>query len=217
MLPLRSSGPMPKRLSQVSLQLVADRRDVSDGELALGLAAGESWAVTGTWHRFAPMVLAIAERSLGSRSEAEDVAQEVFLSVFRKAKTLREPDKLRSFVYSFAVFTLKSELRRRKLRAWLSFLTPEALVDLEYRTVDVEARDSLRRFYALLDRLSARDRLVFSLKELESMTIEEIAQVMDISVSTVKRSLGHGIARLSRWIMADSDLADVFDTRRWQR
>jgi len=195
----------------------ANRRDVSDAELAHGLAAGEAWAIGVTWHRFAPMVLTMAERSLGSRSDAEDLAQDVFLSIFRKANTLREPDKLRSFVYSFAIFGLKSELRRRKLRSWLSFLAPEAMVELAHRSVDVESRDLLRRFYALLDRLSPRDRLVFSLKELESMTIEEIAEVMDLSVSTVKRSLAHGIARLSRWIMADSDLADVFDTRRWQR
>jgi RNA polymerase sigma-70 factor (ECF subfamily) len=210
---------MSRRLSQVSLSLVvgASRRDVSDAELAHGLAAGEAWAIGVTWHRFAPMVLTMAERSLGSRSDAEDLAQDVFLSIFRKANTLREPDKLRSFVYSFAIFGLKSELRRRKLRGWLSFLAPEAMVDLTHRSVDVESRDLLRRFYALLDRLSPRDRLVFSLKELESMTIDEIAEVMDISVSTVKRSLAHAIARLSRWIMADSDLADVFDTRRWQR
>ena len=210
---------MPRRLSQVSLSLVVgtNRRDVTDAELALGLAAGEAWAIGVTWHRFAPMVLTMAERALGSRSDAEDVAQDVFLSVFHRAKTLRDPEKLRSFVYSFAVFGLKSELRRRKLRGWLSLLAPEALVDLAHRSVDVESRDLLRRFYALLDRLSPRDRLVFSLKELESMTVEEIAGVMDISVSTVKRSLVHATGRLSRWIMADSDLADVFDTRRWQR
>jgi len=178
--------------------------------------AGEGWAIGATFHRFAPMVLAMAERSLGSRSEAEDVAQEVFLGVFRKAKTLREPEKLRSFVYSFAIFALKSELRRRKLRAWLSFLNPEALVDVGHRGVDMESRDLLRRFYVLLDRLSPRDRVVFSLKELESMTIDEIAGVMDLSVSTVKRSLGHATARLSRWILADPGLADAFDTSRWQ-
>jgi RNA polymerase sigma-70 factor (ECF subfamily) len=210
---------MSKSLSQVSLSLVGgtNRRDVSDVELARGLALGEGWAVGVTWHRFAPMVLTLAERSLGSRSEAEDVAQEVFLCVLRKAKTLREPEKLRSFVYSFAVFALKSELRRRKLRGWLSFLTPEALVDASAWTVDVESRDLLRRFYALLDRLSPRDRLVFGLKELESMTLEEIAGVMDISVSTVKRSLGHATTRLSRWIRADPGLADAFATERWVR
>lgn len=210
---------MSKRLPRVSLVLVAgaNRRDVSDVELAHGLAGGDAWAVGLAWHRFAPMVLSMAERSLGSRSDAEDLAQDVFINVFRTAKTLREPEKLRSFVYSVAIFALKSELRRRKLRGWLSFLTPEALGEVGSKSVDMESRDLLRRFYALLDRLSARDRLVFSLRELESMTVEEVAEVMDISVSTVKRSLAHAMSRLSRWIMADSDLADVFDTGRWQR
>lgn len=191
-------------------------RDVSDWELAHGLAAGEGWAIGLAWHRFAPMVLAMAKRALGSRSDAEDLAQEVFFKVFGSVKKLQEPQKLRSFVYSFAIFALKSELRRRKLRSWLSFRAPEALVELGSRTVDVESRDLLRRFYALLDRLSVRDRLVFSLRELESMTVEEIAEAMEISVSTVKRSLSHAMSRLSTWIAADSDLADVFDTRRWQ-
>jgi RNA polymerase sigma-70 factor, ECF subfamily len=210
---------MSKRLSQVSLSLVAgtNRQDISDVELAHGLVAGEGWAIGATWHRFAPMVLTMAERSLGSRTDAEDLAQEVFLAVFRKAKTLREPEKLRSFVYSFATFALKSELRRRKLRGWLSFLTPEALVDVGFHTVDVESRDLLRRFYALLDRLSPRDRLVFSLKELESLTLEEIATVMDISVSTVKRSLRLATTRLSRWILVDPGLASAFGTLRWQQ
>ena len=93
-----------------------------DADLARGLVAGEAWAIAETWHRFAPMVLMTAERALGSRTEAEDVVQEVFCRVFRRAKTLREPDRLRSFVYSFAVRVLKAELRRRKVRGWFPFL-----------------------------------------------------------------------------------------------
>jgi len=210
---------MSKRHSRTFLSLVAgaNRRDVSDGELAHALAAAESWAIGLAWQRFAPMVLATAERSLGSRSDADDLAQEVFLKIFRSAKQLREPEKLRSFVYSCAILGLKSELRRRKLRSWLSLLTPEALVEVGSPGMDVESRDLLRRFYALLDRLSARDRLVFSLRQLESMTVQEVAEVMDMSESTVKRSLAHATTRLSGWIMAEPDLADVFDTRRWQR
>ena len=91
----------------------ARRGDPADRDLVVGLVAGEAWAMAETWNRFAPMVLMTARRSLGSRAEAEDVAQEVFLRVFRKAKTLRDPDSLRSFIYSFAVRVLKAELRRR--------------------------------------------------------------------------------------------------------
>ena len=209
---------MPIRRSRVPLSLVVgtDRRDTSDGDLARGLASGEGWAISETWHRFAPMVLMMAERSLGSRSEADDVAQEVFYRVFRKAKTLRDPHSLRSFIYSFAVRALKSELRRKKLRAWLSFQEPETLVDLGCHTLDVESRDLLRRCHALLDRLTPRDRLVFMLRRMESMTVEEIAAAMDLSQSTVKRSMAHAANRLSRWIDADPGLAGLLNAERWE-
>ena len=128
--------------------------------------------------------------------------------MFRKAKTLRDPDSLRSFIYSFAVRVLKAELRRRKLRGWMPFM-PEAPLDFGFLTVDVEARDLLRKLYALLDRLSPRDRLAYVLRRMEAMTVEEIAATMDISISTVKRAIAHASARLSRWIDADPGLAGL--------
>jgi RNA polymerase sigma factor (sigma-70 family) len=210
---------MPTRRSHPSLSLVVgrDRRETSDGDLARGLVAGDAWAIAETWRRYAPMVLMMAERALGSRSEADDIGQVVFYGVFRKAKTLRDPDSLRSFVYSFAVRALKSELRRKKLCAWLSFHQPEALVDLGCGTLDVESRDLLRRCHTLLDRLAPRDRLVFILRRMESMTVEEIAATMDLSVSTVKRSMAHASDRLLRWIDADPGLAGLLETGRWGR
>jgi RNA polymerase sigma factor (sigma-70 family) len=80
------------------------------------------------------------------------------------------------------------------------------LPDLPQATPDVESRELLRKFYTLLDRLSARDRLVFILRRVESMTIEEIAATMDLSPSTVKRSMTHASRRLSRWVESDPRL-----------
>jgi RNA polymerase sigma factor (sigma-70 family) len=208
MLARRSPAPL-------SLVVGQGRRDPSDEDLARGLVAGEAWAIAETWHRFAPMVLMTAERCLGSKSEAEDVAQEVFYRVFRKAKTLRDPSCLRSFIYSFAVRTLRTELRRRKVRSWLLFEPPDVPLDVGSRTPDVESRDLLRRFHSLLDRLAPRERLVFVLRRMESMTVDEIAARMDLSVSTVKRSMARATARLSRWIQADPGLADLLGGERW--
>lgn len=190
----------------LSLVVSRNRREVGDADLARGLAAGQAWALNETWHRFAPMVLTMAERALGSRSEAEDLVQETFCRVFRTAHKLQNPDSLRSFVYSVAIRALRSHLRSRRLKAWLSFHSPETLTDPRYCTLDVETRDLLRRFYGLLDRLSARDRLVFLLRRVEAMTVEEIAATMEISPSTVKRSMAHASERLSRWVECDPGL-----------
>ncbi|MEO6600192.1 MAG: sigma-70 region 4 domain-containing protein, partial [Polyangiaceae bacterium] len=76
---------------------------------------------------------------------------------------------------------------------------------------DFETRDLLRNFYLLLDRLSPRDRLVFMLRRAESMTVDEIAQGMNIGASTVKRSLARASERLSRWVEANPGMAHLLD------
>ncbi len=210
---------MPSRHSHAFLSLVVgqDRRDISDKEVAVGLVAGETWAVPETWLRFAPMVIVRAERCLGSRSEGEAVAQEVFYRLFTKANTLRDTNTLRSFVYSFAIRRLKTELRRRKVRSWLQLEPPEAISDITYGSLDMDSRDLLRRFHSLLDRLNPRDRLVFILRRMEAMTLEEIATHMNLSTSTVKRSLGHASERLTHWIANDPGLAAALGRKGWER
>jgi RNA polymerase sigma-70 factor (ECF subfamily) len=201
----------------VSLVVAPDPGDASDRELARALMAGSPWAIAETWHRFAPAVIMFATRTLGSESEAEDVAQEVFHRLFAKARTLRAPERLRSFIFSFAIRLLKTELRRKRTRAWLSFQRPETLVDVGGELMDMESRDLLRRFYALLDRLAPRHRLVFALRHLESMTVEEVAAHMGLSISTVKRALERATSKLSIWIEAEPGLAGFLDEKGFLR
>lgn len=187
-------------------------RAASDADLARALAAGDDWALGQTWERLAPMVLTLSERYLGSRFEAEDIAQEVFYRLFRKASLLRDPRRLRSFVYAFAMHALHIELRRRKRRAWLSFEEPETIADMRSVVPDPEARDLLEKVHTLLGRLKPRDRSVFMLKRVDSMTLEEISQLLNIPLSTVKRSMTQSALKVNRWIDADPELTDFFAT-----
>jgi RNA polymerase sigma-70 factor, ECF subfamily len=201
--------------SKAPLALVVgqDRRTATDGDVARALATGQEWAAIETWRRFAPMVLTLAKRTLGSASEAEDIGQEVFQRVYRNARSLREPDAIRSFVYTCALRSLQNELHRRKMRSWL-FLAPPEILDLHPgETLDVEARDLLRKFYASLDELAARDRMVFILRRGGAMTVGAIAAAMQISESTVKRSLARASTRLSR---ALEDAPRLAAGERWE-
>jgi RNA polymerase sigma-70 factor (ECF subfamily) len=207
---------MSIRRFHIPLSLVVDpgTRNVGDADLARALMAGAAWAHAETWNRFAPRVFGMAARALGSESEAEDVVQEVFYRVLAKAKSLRDPESLHSYIISFAIRIIKWELRRKRARSWLSFHRPEVLVDLACESLDIESRDLLRRFYAFLSRQAPRERLVLSLRYLESMTVEEIAKAMEISESTVKRSLECAKGKLSHWIETDLELVGLLDGKR---
>lgn len=185
----------------------SSQRGRSDAEVERGLAAGEGWALTEVWRRFAPRVTVSAERALGSKSEAEDVAQDTFSLVFRELPKMREPVRLDRLIDAIALRTLRSHLRRRRHRRWLSFREPDSLVDLIHATQEVEARERVRSFYALLERLSPRDRRVFILRRVESKSIGEVARATELSPTTVKRSFSHASKRLSHWIAADPALA----------
>jgi RNA polymerase sigma factor (sigma-70 family) len=94
------------------------------------------------------------------------------------------------------------------MRSWLVFDSrdsrePDLPDPRGLGSLEVESRDLLRRFYAFLDRLTPRDRLVFILRRVEGMGIEEIAATMKVSDSTVKRSMVRASKRLSRWMGDD--------------
>lgn len=177
-------------------------RAESDVNLARALVAGEPWAVTETWRRFAPMVLTTARRRLGSQQEAEDAAQEAFIRLFRTVKRLRTPDCLRSFVYSVTVRTIRDQLRAQ--RDPLASVDVDSLVDPRNLVGDLESRERLRRVRRLLQQLSKRHLSVLTLRRVEVMTIPQIALATGISGSTVKRSLRKLDGRLSAWRRAEN-------------
>jgi RNA polymerase sigma-70 factor (ECF subfamily) len=158
------------------------------------------------------MVLALSERYLGSKSEAEDVAQEVFDRLFRKAAELREPGSLRSFAYRFTMNSLQMELRRRKRGAWLTFEEPDAVAELRAFVPDVESRDLLARLATQFGRLTPHDRLCFLLKRIDAMTLEEIATELEIPLVAVKRSIRRASLKLGHWVDAEPELIALVAT-----
>jgi RNA polymerase sigma-70 factor (ECF subfamily) len=182
----------------------ADESEVArDIELARALIDGSSEAAELAWERYAPLVHRIVSRAIGPDADVEDVTQEIFYRLFSRIGTLRKPEALRSFVISFAIRIVKWELRRRRARRWLTLSETGEVPEEQLTVMDAESRYALRRLYALLDRLSTRERLVLVLRHVEGMTLEEIADAMELSLATVKRGLRRASLRVSQ--MIDSD------------
>jgi RNA polymerase sigma-70 factor (ECF subfamily) len=179
---------------------LAEQDDVT---LARALIAGDPSASRVAWDRFAPMVHRILKRTLGPGTEVEDLAQDVFLCLFRKARTLREPKVLKAFVISITALTARAELRRRRARRWLH-LDTDIVAPVH---PDPEARQALVRFYEILDSLAAEDRTAFVLRFMEDMELTDVAAALDVSLSTTKRKLARVWKRISILVQRDPALA----------
>jgi RNA polymerase sigma-70 factor (ECF subfamily) len=191
------------------LRLVGGREEKhpEDPELVDALAAGEAWAVTATWNKHSPMVFRFLHRALGSAADVEDTTQEVFVVLFSRVRDLRNRDALRSFIFSIAVRMLKAELRRRRMRRIFQLSSMADLPDHPVPALDAEARQALRRFYAILDRLGAEERAAFALRHLEGLKLEEVARALGTSLATAKRRLRSAAMTVSRYVAADPALA----------
>jgi RNA polymerase sigma-70 factor, ECF subfamily len=97
-----------ERGARVLLLPGATLDDSEDADLARALIARDPKAPRTLWRRYAPMVFRMLRRALGPGHDVEDLAQEVFLCVFEKVPTLREPKALKAFVISITVLTTRS-------------------------------------------------------------------------------------------------------------
>lgn len=207
----------PSRPAHPRLRLVPDReppggggRPPKDAELVGALRAGDPEAPALLWGRYSPSVGRVLAKALGPGFEIEDLTQEVFLRVFRRLPSLRDPNALRAFVVAIAMNVLKWELRRRWIGRRVRLSGTGTLPDIESPSTDVEARQVLQRCYRILDGLPTKERMAFVLRYMEGMTIEEVAAGLAVSISTAKRLVNRGAARVGAEVAADADLCSFF-------
>ena len=173
----------------------------SDEELIAACQAGESSAFDVLIGRWEDKIRGACWRVLGSEDEARDVAQEAFLKAYRGLAGFKGEARFSSWLYQIAINLCRDRLRRRKTRASVSLdeLERSGPVIVERRpSVQEELirRDLASAVRKAIDGLSAEQREVVILKEYQGLTFLEIAQTLDVPVSTVKTRLYRGLVQL---------------------
>ncbi len=120
-------------------------------------------------------------RMMGSRDEAMDLCQDVFLKAFRELGTLQDRDRFKAWLYRIAHNTCYSRLRKDIGKTFVE-LDPEA----GFRSPSPENRIAVQN---ALRQLPEDQREVVILKVYQELKFEEIAAIQDAPVSTVKSRL----------------------------
>jgi RNA polymerase sigma-70 factor (ECF subfamily) len=173
----------------------------SDEELIEACRAGETSAFEVLVARWEDKIRGAAWRVLGSEEEAREVTHEAFVKAYGALAGFKSEARFSSWLYQIALNLCRDRLRRRKTRATVS------LEELEEHGPVLAARglgaqeqlirdDLASAVRRAIGQLPAEQREVVILKEYQGLTFLEIAQALDMPVSTVKTRLYRGLGQL---------------------
>lgn len=138
------------------------------------------------------------QRRVGSREEAEDLTQEVFLRLLRRsgADQIEKPE---AFLFRTAVNLIRDRARRGKTASsHLAELASQSEIEVLSPERVLDSRQSLQSVLRALKELDDRTRDVFVLHRLEGLKYAEIAELYGVSVSSIEKYIIKALAHLAR-------------------
>ncbi|MDZ7332006.1 MAG: sigma-70 family RNA polymerase sigma factor [candidate division KSB1 bacterium] len=176
---------------------------LSDEDLIEKFQNGDLYAFDLIVKRYKNQLLNFVYRFLGNAEEAEDLVQETFLRVYRNRKAYQKVAKFSTWIYTIAGNLAKTELRKRKRRKFFS------ISDLGYNEKDydisddafnpekdVDGRMKEEIIHREIEDLSPKFREVILLRDVQQLSYEEISQIVNIPLGTVKSRVNRGRLKL---------------------
>lgn len=149
-------------------------------------------------------VVNIAYGTLSLREDAEDAAQEVFIKVYRNISSFKEDSALSTWIYRITVNTCNDILRKRMGEKTVSVYgdgddaepsIPDSSLLPDEAAMRKETQKEIRRAISML---KEEYRLVITLFDLEGMSYDEIAGIIQSPVGTVKSRLNRARSQLRK-------------------
>lgn len=172
---------------------------MNDLELVERLKKGEEAAfkvIVDTWR---DMVFNTSLGIVQSSEDAEDVAQEVFVQVYESINQFKGDSKFSTWLYRIAVTKSLDHLRKKKRKKRFAFVQSlfgmnEEEVrhepDFNHPGVSLENKEKAAVLFRAIDKLPDNQKAAFTLHKLEGLSYQEVAEIMETTVSSVE-SLMH--------------------------
>jgi RNA polymerase sigma-70 factor (ECF subfamily) len=175
----------------------------TDEELVDAFQAGDLSAFDDLVRRWERKIQAAIYRVMGTEDEARDLCQETLLKTYRALGSFKREARFSSWLYQIALNLCRDRMRRRKGRTLVSLETLEtdalSLRSWSHGPSPLELIEAGALSRAVADAVSGlpdEQREVIVLKEYQDLTFLEIAEILDVPLSTVKTRLYRGLGQL---------------------
>jgi RNA polymerase sigma-70 factor (ECF subfamily) len=171
-----------------------DAAEAAVVERARTAGASRDDALAELFRLYRVAVLTLCVHIIGDATEAEDVVQQVFLSVHRALPLFRGESRLSTWIYRIA---LRAAIAARSKRRTFEPLAEQAHLRAPSAEDELQLRDEARRVAAAMDRLTIDHRVVLSLFAIDGLSHREIAEVLGVPEGTVWSRLSAARRRLN--------------------
>lgn len=161
-------------------------------------------------------VFNIAFRMIGNYDDASELAQEVFIKIFKGIKSFKEESTFSTWVYKITTNVCLDELRKTRNKKSISLDEELKLDDGEVQIQIVDQRPSPETLFEqkeikktvkkAIDNLSHEHRIVIILRELNGLNYEEIAKILKCPVGTVKSRINRAKQELKEILKNKEEL-----------
>ncbi len=160
---------------------------LTDLELVNEIRIGNVAAFRTFYYRHVDNIFGMVTRLMGPyRNDREDVVQEIFFQVSKSIPNFREQSGVSTWLHRIACNVTYSALRRPHYRKEADSDFKQVLHDVEGR---IDARRTINRMYKVIDELSIKNRIVFTLYEFQGLTIDTISEILNIPLHTAASRL----------------------------
>jgi RNA polymerase sigma-70 factor (ECF subfamily) len=195
-----------------TLTLSPERREEADADLHLvqRVQAGEVAAFDQLVHRYRERIYGVVYNLTSNREDASDLSQETFIKAFQSISRFKGTSSFFTWLYRIAVNATVSHLRRNRLRHFFSL---EKMVDDDGNREVIQAlaagsesekemlvNELQEKLNEAFQKLSFKHRTVVTLFEIDQLSHQEIAEVMDCSVGTVRSRLHYAKLQLQGYL-----------------
>lgn len=180
-----------------------DRAPDPAGDLLVRCKRGDTAAFRSLVERYTPYAFALAFRFVADDSDAEDIVQDSFIRVWNNLAMFDERKKFSTWFYRIIVNLCYDRLRReRRWRSLFQATRSDEAVDGTDKTTDVHAKienaDLAFHIHRFVKCLPLKQRTVFILRDLQDLSIQEVADILRMSPGTVKTNLCYARQSLRR-------------------
>ena len=167
---------------------------INETELIEQLKRGDEAAFKTIVEQWKDMVYNTILGIVQNETEAEDLAQDVFIKVFEKINTFKGDSKFSTWLYRIATTTALDHLRSKKRKKRFGFLQSlgegneekEAIPDFHHPGVSLDNKERAAVLFKAIESLPENQKAAYTLHKLEGLSYLDVSEVLNTSVSAVE-------------------------------